>query len=193
MSTDQQKRADERGESAKHDDEKPWWSLILWDDVPHWMQDNHHIRSNYRQASYSYARSFASALHLHNETVNIWSHGMPAILSMPTALYLYSTLKPRYDKASAGDIVTMGIFFASAALALGLSATYHTLSNHSPAVAKRWNQLDYAGIACLIAGSFVPCVYYCFWCNQTKQIVYWTMVGTSPTMFPLSIRGNTSE
>ncbi len=156
--------------------EKPWWSLVHWDDLPHWQQDNHYVHSNYRQASYSYARSFASVLQIHNETVNIWSHGIPAMLSLPTAFYLHSILKPRYDKASTGDLVVMGIFFASVSVALGMSATYHTVSNHSPSVAKKWNQLDYAGIACLIAGSFVPCVYYGFWCHQTKQVVYWLMV-----------------
>jgi adiponectin receptor len=181
MSNDKRAGSDSEPHEAAVD-KGVWWALTRWEDVPKWMQDNHHIRSSYRQASYSYARSFASSLHLHNETVNIWSHGIPAILSLPTAYLLYSILKPRYEQASIGDVVTMGIFFASAALALGMSATYHTVSNHSPSVAKTFNQLDYAGIACLIAGSFVPCIYYGFWCHVRKQIIYWSMV--SPGSFP---------
>lgn len=157
-------------------DENSWWTLTHWDDVPRWMQDNHHIHTSYRQASYSYARSFASALHLHNETINIWSHGIPALLSLPLALLLYSILRPRYDAASTGDIAVMGIFFASAALAMGISATYHTVSNHSPNVAKAYNQLDYAGISCLIWGSFIPAIFYEFWCSPQKQYTYWIMV-----------------
>ena len=147
-------------------------------EVPKWLQDNHYIHSGYRQASYSYARSFASALHVHNETVNIWSHGLPALLSLPTATVLYHALKPRYGDASQPDVVVMGIFFFSIALAMGMSASFHALSNHSPSVAKFWNQLDYAGISCLIAGSFVPSVYYGFWCDPKRQVVYWAMVSS---------------
>jgi adiponectin receptor len=154
-----------------------WSSLIHWDDVPHWMQDNAHIKTSYRKASYSYKRSFASILHLHNETVNIWTHLIPGLLSLPTGYMVYSTLKPRYDRASTGDVLAMSCFFAGAALCMGMSATYHTLSNHSPQTAKFWNQLDYAGIACLIAGSFVPSVYYGFFCDPFKQRLYWAMVG----------------
>lgn len=143
------------------------------------MQDNHYIHSSYRRASYSYTRSFASILHLHNESINIWTHLIPGVLALPLGFYLYSTLKPRYDRASAADVLAMSCFFIGAALCLGMSATYHTLSNHSPTVSKFWNQLDYAGIACLIAGSFVPSVYYGFFCDPARQKVYWTMVSYS--------------
>jgi adiponectin receptor len=153
-----------------------WSSLIHWDDVPHWMQDNAYIHTSYRKASNSYTRSFASILHIHNETVNIWSHLVPAVLSFPIGYVLYSTLNPRYERASSGDVIAFSCFFTGAALCLGMSAIYHTVSNHSPKVAKTWNQLDYAGIACLIAGSFVPSVYYGFFCNPWKQQLYWFMV-----------------
>lgn len=151
-------------------------SLIHWNDVPHWMQDNAYIHTCYRKASYSYAGSVASVTRIHNETVNIWSHLVPGLLSLPVGAVLYSILKSRYDKASTGDVISMSCFFIGAALCMGMSATYHTLSNHSPQVAKFWNQLDYAGIACLIAGSFIPSVYYGFWCDPTKQRLYWSMV-----------------
>lgn len=162
-----------------------WSSLIAWADVPHWMQDNAHIHTSYRKASYSYKRSFASIFHLHNESVNIWTHLVPSLLSIPSGLALYSVLKPRYDQASKADMVAMGCFFAGLTCCLGMSATYHTLSNHSPQVAKFWNQLDYAGIAILIAGSFVPSVYYGFFCDAFKQRVYWTMVSRQK-YFPFS-------
>jgi adiponectin receptor len=153
-----------------------WSSLVSWEDVPKWLQDNAHIHSSYRKASNSYKRSFASIFHLHNETVNIWTHLVPGLISLPSGWALYSILKPRYDRATTADVVAMGCFFTGAALCLGMSATYHTVSNHSPKVAKFWNQLDYAGIAMLITGSFVPSVYYGFFCDAFKQRLYWTMV-----------------
>ena len=162
--------------TSKMADNDSWWTLIHWDDLDHWQQDNKHIQSYYRRASYNYRRSFASIFYLHNETVNIWSHLIPAVLSLPAATTLYLILKPRYDRATSADVLAMSCFFIGATVCLGMSATYHTLSNHSPNVSRKWNQLDYAGIACLIAGSFVPSVYYGFWCEPQKQILYWTMV-----------------
>ncbi|KAL2393961.1 ADIPOR-like receptor SPBC12C2.09c [Exophiala dermatitidis] len=156
----------------------PWHTLVHWNDLPRWLQDNHHIHSGYRQASYSYKRSLQSILHWHNESVNIWTHLIPAALSLPFASYLYSVLEPRYERASRADVIAMSCFFVGAACCLGLSASYHTLSNHSPKVAKFWNQLDYAGIAVLITGSFIPSVYYGFWCDFTRQLTYWIMICT---------------
>lgn len=153
-----------------------WHTLVHWNDLPHWQQDNHHIHGSYRQASYSYSKSFQSIFQWHNESVNIWSHLIPALLCLPGAAILYKILRPRYEQASMADVVAMGCFFLGAAVCLGMSATFHAVSNHSPAVAKFWNQLDYAGISLLIAGSFIPSVYYGFWCHPQRQLTYWTMV-----------------
>ncbi|KIW92897.1 uncharacterized protein Z519_06746 [Cladophialophora bantiana CBS 173.52] len=155
-----------------------WHTLIHWNDLPHWLQDNHFIHGSYRRASYSYTRSLQSILHWHNESVNIWTHLVPAALSLPFAAVLYSVLEPRYEKASVADVIAMSCFFGGAAVCLGMSAFYHTLSNHSPRVARLWNQLDYAGISVLIAGSFIPSVYYGFWCHPVKQWIYWIMICT---------------
>lgn len=157
--------------------DKLWHALVNFSDLPHWQQDNHFILSGYRKASYSYKRSFQSILQWHNESVNIWSHLIPGSLSLPGAFLLCSVLRPRYERASVADVYAMGCFFIGAALCLGMSAIYHTLCDHSPNVAKFWNQLDYVGIAVLIAGSFVPSVYYGFWCDPQLQLIYWSMVG----------------
>jgi len=68
-------------------------------------------------------------------------------------------------------------FFLSAATCLGMSATYHTMSNHSDPIARFMNKLDYLGIVILIVGSFVPSVYYGFFCNERLMWTFWTMVG----------------
>ncbi|OCT45620.1 hypothetical protein CLCR_01722 [Cladophialophora carrionii] len=174
--SDPQTSADSGGQDLSEKAEELWHNLVHWNDLPHWLQDNHYIHSSYRRASYSYSRSLQSVLHWHNESVNIWSHLIPATLSLPCAVVLYNALKPRYDHASMSDVIAMGCFFGGAAACLGMSASYHTLSNHSPSVARFWNQLDYAGISLLITGSFIPSVYYGFWCHPVKQWTYWIMV-----------------
>ncbi|KAK0621755.1 hemolysin-III related-domain-containing protein [Bombardia bombarda] len=146
--------------------------LILWDDLPAWRRDNAYIHSGYRATSNSYYRSFLSLGYLHNETVNIWSHLLGAIGFTITGLLSHSLIAPRYEAASPADMLAMACFFAGAFLCLGMSATYHTLTNHSPAVAKWGNKLDYTGIVFLIVGSYVPALYYGFSCFPKLLTVY---------------------
>ena len=150
--------------------------FVRWEEVPHWQQDNHYITSNYRRPSGSYRGSFASLFRLHNETVNIYSHLIPAILSLPVSLVLYLKLRDRYARADAIDAIVIGLFLLSFALALCMSAIYHTISNHSPRVNRLGNQLDYVGIVLLIAGSFVPSIFYGFWCDSRLILLYLIMV-----------------
>lgn len=62
-------------------------------------------------------------------------------------------------------------------LCLGLSATFHTIMNHSAEVAKWGNKLDYSGIVFLIVGSYVPALYYALFCLPNLLTVY--MYGVS--------------
>lgn len=152
--------------------------LLHWDDLPHWQRDNHHIHTGYRPASSSFLSSFQSLGYLHNETVNIYSHLLPAVIAAPAAYGLYHLLSPRYRNAAESDILAFSCFFTGAAFCLGMSATYHTISNHSPVVARIGNALDYIGIVGLIVGSFVPSVFYGFYCVPDLQHRYWTMICT---------------
>ena len=162
----------------------PWHALVRYEDLPHWQQDNHYIHSGYRQASYSYMRSAQSMFQLHNESVNIWTHFLPGILCLPFAIWLHGELRPRYEYADATDIWVMSCFFIGAGSGMSMSGIYHTLSDHSPTVAKFWNQLDYVGIALMIWGSFIPSVFYGFWCDPNLRMIYWAMVSESFYQMP---------
>lgn len=152
--------------------------LLSWHELPNWLRDNHHIHSGYRPASSSFLVSFQSLGYLHNESVNIYTHLLPAILAAPASYQLYFALAPRYQTATDSDISAFACFFAGAAFCLGMSATYHTISNHSPMVARIGNALDYIGIVGLIVGSFVPSIFYGFYCVPQLQHRYWTMICT---------------
>lgn len=184
MATRQRKLADtngslvERVEDAAKTTGKEVKHLltVLWDDLQSWQQDNHYIHSGYRPASNSYTKSLASLGHLHNETVNIYTHLLGGIAFIISGTLLYQALGSRYVSASRADVLAFGSFFLGAALCLGMSATYHTISNHSPRVNAIGNKLDYVGIVFLITGSFVPCIYYGFYCEPGLQKIYWAMV-----------------
>lgn len=151
--------------------------LILWDELEEWRRDNAFILGGYRRTSNSYAASFASLFHLHNESVNIWSHLLGAVAFSAAGLYLLlSVIGPRVEEAYVDDVVAFACFFAGAFLCLGMSATFHALINHSPAVAKWGNKLDYTGIVFLIVGSYVPALYYGFRCHPHLLELYLSMI-----------------
>ncbi|KAI1470100.1 HlyIII-domain-containing protein [Daldinia caldariorum] len=146
--------------------------VILWDDLPSWRRDNHYIVSGYRPDSNSYWRSFTSIFYVHNESVNIWTHLLGALSFPAVGAWLYHVIAPRYASANSSDLLAFACFFAGAVLCLGMSATYHTLSNHSEEVAKWGNKLDYSGIVFLIVGSYVPALYYGLFCQPELMTVY---------------------
>jgi adiponectin receptor len=152
--------------------------LQIWDQLEPWRRDNAYILSGYRATSNSYWRSFQSLGYLHNESVNIWSHLLGALGFAVGGVFLYSVVAPRYETASGADLLVWSCFFAGALLCLGMSATYHAISNHSPDVAKLGNKLDYSGIVFLIVGSYVPAIYYGFCCSPTLLTVYLAQVSS---------------
>lgn len=151
--------------------------LVLWDELPTWRRDNAYIHSGYRNAARgSYARSLRSLFYLHNESVNIWSHLIGAVVAAAAAAYLYYAIRPRYASASLADLVVFSCFFGGAFLCLGMSATFHAFLDHSEEVARWGNKLDYTGIVALIMGSFVPVLYYGFFCQPALLSVYLSLV-----------------
>ena len=76
------------------------------------------------------------------------------------------------------DKIVFGTFFAGAIICLGMSALYHTFSCHSQRVGRIFSKLDYCGIALLITGSFVPWVYYGFYCDYHPKVFYLALTTT---------------
>lgn len=167
---------DTAGQGAKTLESK---LLLCWDELPHWRRDNAFIVTGYRQVKPSYSHTLFSLLHLHNESVNIWSHLIGAILAISSGTYLYQVIHPRYESASSSDIIVFACFFGGAILCLGMSATFHALLCHSEEVARWGNKLDYSGIVALIVGSYVPALYYGFFCRPTLMTPYLCLVGRS--------------
>ena len=155
--------------------------LLNFEALPHWQQDNHYILTHYRPASYSFARSLKSLFYLHNEFVNVHTHLFGTVVFI--LLFLYNCPQMSLEAEdllpfSEADSIALSFFYFGAVLCLLISASFHMISNHSPRVAKYGNQLDYVGIVALITGSFIPSVYYGFYCDSHLQKTYWTMIST---------------
>ncbi|KAI5918523.1 hemolysin-III related-domain-containing protein [Camillea tinctor] len=155
--------------------------LLLWDELPAWRRDNSYIVSGYRRSSGSYLASLRSLFYAHNESVNIWTHLLGSLFFGGLGAWWlareYCELLPRYrGAANPADVLVFACFFAGAVACLGLSAAFHTLSNHSEPVAKWGNKLDYSGIVLLIVGSYVPALYYGLFCHPRLMSVYMSAI-----------------
>jgi len=148
------------------------WSceLLTFPQLPHWLKDNEYIRASFRPELNSYKECFKSIFRLHTETCNIWSHLIGAVLFL--GLLLRHVL---YDDAPLLQKVTFTVFYLGAITCLGMSASFHTLSCHSPDIAKRWAKFDYAGIILLTVTSFCPWLYYSYYCHTLLRDLYMCM------------------
>ncbi|KAG7222191.1 hypothetical protein INR49_016589 [Caranx melampygus] len=72
--------------------------------------------------------------------------------------------------------VVIGMFFLGAILCLSFSWLFHTVYCHSEGVSRVFSKLDYSGIAFLIMGSFVPWLYYSFYCSPQPCFIYLIVV-----------------
>ena len=152
--------------------------LHRFEDLPAWYQDNPSIHSGYRPVSYSSHHCFHSWTFLHNETVNIYTHLTPAIVSIFAQATLQTTLTSHFPRASLQDRLIFSLLLLSTTSALLLSTMYHTLMSHSFPVSSLWLRIDYAGILTLILGSFFSGIYVGFYDSPKLCRVYWTMILT---------------
>ncbi|KAJ5287856.1 hemolysin-III channel protein Izh2, partial [Penicillium angulare] len=150
--------------------------LLSYHELPEWYQDNPFIHSGYRPVSNSVRKCFASLLYLHNESVHIYSHLIPAIAFLIAQWCLYQYLQMWYPNTMMSDQIIFAFFLLTASTCLGLSAMYHTLANHSHDACNRWLQLDFIGIIVLTLGDFISGIHMIFYCEPDLKLVYWGMI-----------------
>lgn len=149
------------------------WNVCHFHHLPKWLQDNDFLQTGHRPPLNSFRACFSSIFRVHTETGNIWTHLLGCVMFIGIAAYFLSTPAmelPPWDKA------VFGVFFAGAIICLGLSFAYHTVHCHSELVGKLFSKLDYCGIAMLIIGSFVPWLYYSFYCQFSAKLIYLSVV-----------------
>ncbi|RDW77169.1 hypothetical protein BP6252_05222 [Coleophoma cylindrospora] len=88
---------------------------------------------------------------------------------------MHAEIPPRWSMASAADKLVFGIYFSGVAICFALSATYHTVMNHSQKMDAFGAQLDFQGVILLMWGATVPLVYYGFACEARLRVGYWSM------------------
>ncbi|CAG0897782.1 unnamed protein product, partial [Cyprideis torosa] len=159
-------------ESAEEFLRKVWegtWRVCSYHTLPSWLQDNDYLHHWHRPPLPSFRACFKSIFRVHTETGNIWTHMLGCIAFISVAIYFLSRAQL---EISFEEKMVFFAFFIGAILCLGLSFMFHTVHCHSEFVGKLFSKLDYVGIALLIMGSFVPWVYYGFYCEFAPKVIY---------------------
>lgn len=123
--------------------------LFYYHELDDWQKDNHYIRAFYVKETSSFLKSFQSLFYLHNESVNIYSHLLPAFL------ILYFLISFLLRKIITSENLVLFQFGFGAYVCFSLSAYFHLFKSHSPRVCKFGNQCDYFGIVVMITTSLV--------------------------------------
>ncbi|KAI1733086.1 hemolysin-III related domain-containing protein [Ditylenchus destructor] len=164
------------GDEGTHLLRKTWearWTVQHYDLLPDWLQDNDFLHTGHRPPLPSFAECFKSILSLHTETGNIWTHMIGCVAFLCLGLWWH--LRPD-NHIQLQDQLVFSFFFVGAILCLGLSFVFHTVSCHSKEIVRVFSKLDYVGISLLIVGSFIPWIYYGFYCRKEPKISYIAMV-----------------
>uniref|UniRef100_A0A674D0G3 Adiponectin receptor 1a n=1 Tax=Salmo trutta TaxID=8032 RepID=A0A674D0G3_SALTR len=165
----------EKMEEFVHKVWKGSWRVIPFHVLPEWLKDNDYLLHGHRPPMPSFRACFGSIFRIHTETGNIWTHLLGLILFI--CLGTYTILRPNmYFMAPLQEKVVFGMFFLGAVLCLSFSWLFHTVYCHSEKVSRTFSKLDYSGIALLIMGSFVPWLYYSFYCSPQPRLIYLTIV-----------------
>ena len=162
--------------------------ILRFDDLPRWMQVDPYIRRGYRRQLDSFGACFCSVFYLHNESVNTWSHLLPALSYISILAIDYSILHGGVDLLPADSIV-LQIYVAGSISCLlcsvcasaetikstpltPLQAFFHAVTAHSQDVAHRFLKLDYLGILLNVSTTALTFVYVGLYGNACLQAFY---------------------
>ncbi len=130
--------------------------LLQLEQTPAYVRDNEHVKNGYRPEM-SARRACFSVFALHNETLNIWSHGITSIIFM-FCLIDFNTLL----SGSGQPKWPMNIFICSAIALFAASSIFHTMLCVSESIYTLFRKIDMACISLLMFSMFLPFCVYCF-------------------------------
>ena len=134
--------------------------------APHVRRSNPHLLSRHR-IHHTTSSILWSLFEWHNETINIWSHLIPAGLFLHR---LYQVLVTVDREAT--DHLLFSLYLASCCLLCTFSAVYHLFTSHSERVHNLVVKFDFLGILLVIMSSFAIGIWYGFKCQPHLRNAY---------------------
>lgn len=167
---------------------KPQGRTVTWREISEWQFDNKYILRGYRPAKADYVEIFTSLTFLHNETCNVYTHLIGAVL-LPffATVFLRFLGEPQFLHVWSMDYAMFGVYFWCAEICLVLSALYHLMQPHSHEVEQFWHGMDLLGIVIVTVGTFSSGIYYVFFCEASLQKLHWGIVSLSEQLSPLTL------
>ena len=134
--------------------------ILHYDNLPEWMKSDPYIKRGYRRQLNSFRDCFWSLFYLHNESVNIWSHLLPAIIYLACLLKLDLQTFHNGIKVPTTDMAIFQLYVIGTVGCLLLSAVYHCINSHSESVSRCFLKLDYLGIILNVTGALISAAYF---------------------------------
>ncbi len=164
------------------------YRLLHFYELPFQWRENRYIVFGYR-FSKSHSSAIKSVFHLHNETANIWSHLLGALLVFGLATWHYPSTHI-YQLSSWGDRLVMFAFLAAAIKCLLFSVVWHTFANISTLhLRQRFACFDYSGITILIIASIITTEHISlrdFWALRIGFVLFSFFAGVAGIIFSWS-------
>ncbi|PWN38721.1 HlyIII-domain-containing protein [Ceraceosorus guamensis] len=144
--------------------------LIRYENLPELWKNNEHILSGYRFIpSQNFGALLRSTFEIHNETGNIHSHLLGAVIIIP----LFWPSKGLDADTTPMDRLVQTLYLAAALKCLVLSVSWHVMAGCANACwFERFACVDYTGIAWLVAASVWTLVYNGFYCQPNLAMFY---------------------
>ena len=146
--------------------------ILHYDQLPKWMKTDSNIKRGYRPQLSSFRDCFWSLFYFHNESINIWSHLLPAIFYLGLLLKLDLDTIHSGIKFRALDKAVFQLYVVCTLGCLLLSAIYHGTNSHSEYISRCFLKLDYLGIVLHIMGTNISSAYFGLYGNPLLQGLY---------------------
>lgn len=149
----------------------------MWNEAAEWQRDSKYILSGYRREKPDYLELLTSLTFLHNETCNVYTHLIGAMLLPLIATTIMRGLsQSQFSIVSGTDYIMFAIFFWSAECCLLFSTAFHLFGAHSRPVEQFCHRMDLLGIVIVTMGTFIPGIYYIYFCQLSLQKFHWFIV-----------------
>jgi adiponectin receptor len=106
-----------------------------------WTGPSCHGFSRRRESTTSYIASAASVVHLHTETLNIWSHLLGAVWTFSSLVHFVTK---NGSSTTSTDAVAIWVYLTATTLCFASSTLCHLFANHTHA--GFWQLVDHIGI-----------------------------------------------
>lgn len=134
---------------------------------------HHHINpfiySGYRIPTFDYQKCFQTILHLHNESVNIWSHLVGFFIFIGI---LIKWTYQQYEKTTWFENFAVYFYLLNVLILLFVSSSYHLSIGHSVEVANECLCMDWMAVSLVCACSAVYSGYYLIYERSKSHEIY---------------------